>query len=149
MKFKASHLHPAIVPADAAEVIHAYGDEVRIHLGTTLNGGAFTMFTDIAPPHYHDAEHEWFYILKGRMSFFTAGKWTEISTGAALFAPRRSVHTFQNIGDTPSQMLVHNSPSGFESFFSAAAAEFSQPGGPDRRRATQIAGEHGIHFVQS
>jgi hypothetical protein len=64
-----------------------------------------------------------------------------------VFAPRRSVPTFKNVGDQPSKLLIHLTPSGFENFFAAAAAEFAQPGGPDMNRVMKIAADHGIRFV--
>ncbi len=146
-------LSPAIVQPGAGRVLRAFGEEVTFLLGPEHTGGALFEFVEVTPPgggpppHYHEREDEWFYVLEGRVSFLAGGKWTETSPGATVFVPRQSVHTFKNTGSTPSKMLVHTSPSGFEKFFAAAAAEFARPGGPDMNRAVQIAAEHGIHFV--
>jgi hypothetical protein len=61
--------------------------------------------------------------------------------------PRGVVHTFKNVGDQHSRMLITTTPSGFESFFSRCAAEFAKPGGPDMSRVIEIGIEHEIHFV--
>ena len=61
--------------------------------------------------------------------------------------PRQSVHTFKNVGCQPGKLLVHITPSGFENFFAAEAAEFAKPGGPDMNRAVEIAAQYGIKFV--
>jgi len=44
-------------------------------------------------------------------------------------------------------LLVHITPSGFENFFAAAAAEFARSGEPDMQRVVAIAAEHGIQCV--
>jgi hypothetical protein len=62
--------------------------------------------------------------------------------------PRGVVHTFKNLGDKPSCILIMTTPSGFEKFFALCAAEFAKPGGPDMSRITEIGVERGIHFVQ-
>lgn len=140
-------------PAAQTRVLLAFGEEVQIHLGTEETGGAFTMFTNISPPgggpppHYHEKEDEWFYILEGTVSFLIDGKWFDAKPGDTVFAPRQQVHAFKNNTSTPTKMLVHASPSGFEKFYAEAAEEFAKPGGPDMARAIQIAGNHGIRFT--
>ena len=144
---------PVINPAGQGHVLHAFGQEVTILLDGTQTGGQFTLVTSITqpgggpPPHLHENEDELLHVLEGRVSFLVDGKWTETAPGSTVFAPRKSVHTFKNVGDRPSKLLVHITPSGFEKFFAAAAAEFAKPGGPDMNRAAMIAAEHGIKFV--
>ncbi len=134
-------------------VLHAFGEEVHLYQTGEETEGRFTLWLEITPPgggpppHYHESEDEWFHVLEGRVSFFRNGEWTEVGPGARVFAPRGSVHTFKNTGDTPSRMLLTSAPSGFEIFFARCAEEFSRPGGPDMPRVLAIAGEHGIHFV--
>jgi len=62
--------------------------------------------------------------------------------------PRCVIHTFKNVGDQPSRMLVTTAPSGFEKFFARCAEEFAKAGGPDMSRSCRSALKHGIHFVQ-
>jgi hypothetical protein len=64
-----------------------------------------------------------------------------------LFAPKMSVHTLKNVGDTPGRVLCSASPAGFEIFFAKCEKEFQQPGGPDMVRIIEISTEHGIHYV--
>jgi quercetin dioxygenase-like cupin family protein len=148
-----NELSPVLLQPGSGRVLRAFGEEVTLLLGPEHTGGTFTAFLEVTPPgggpppHFHEREDEWFYVLEGRVSFLTDGKWTETLPGTTVFAPRRSVHTFKNTGSTASKMLIHTTPSGFEKFFAAAAEEFAKPGGPDMKRAVQIAAEHGIHFV--
>ena len=133
--------------------LHAFGEKVVVHLDGKLTGGKQALWTEITPPgggpppHYHLNEDETFFIQEGRVSFFADGQWREVPIGGAVFAPRGSVHTFKNIGDEPSRMLISTSPSGFEVFFSRCAEEFAKPGGPNMQRIIEISAEHGIHFV--
>ena len=61
--------------------------------------------------------------------------------------PRSTVHTFKNVGEQPSRMVIAATPSGFENFFARCAEEFAKPGGPDMSRIMEIGVAHGIHFL--
>ena len=145
---------PVIVQPGQGRVLRAFGEEVTVLLSSEQTGGAFTMFTEVTPPgggpppHWHANEDEWFFVLDGTVSFFVEGAWIEAHAGDTVLAPRGQVHAFKNNTPTPTQMLIHTSPSGFEAFFTEAAQEFAKPGGPDMQRAVQIAEAHGIHFVE-
>lgn len=137
----------------SGKTVRAFGDEATFLITGAESDGRLTAFIDVTPPgsgpppHYHENEDEWFYPLEGRVEFFREGTWTEIPVGSMVFAPRRSVHTFRNIGDTPLRMLIQMTPSGFEVFFERSAAEFAKEGPPDMERLVEIGREHGIHFV--
>jgi len=143
-----------IIAKGDARVLHAFGEEVIIHLDGERTAGKLTMWTEVTPPgggppqHYHLNEDETFHVLEGRVAFFLNGEWREIGPGGAAFMPRGVVHTFKNVGDQPSRMLLTTMPSGFEEFFARCAAEFARPGGPDMARIIEIGVEHGIHFLQ-
>jgi hypothetical protein len=73
-----------------------------------------------------------------------------LEPGTVVYTPRGVVHTFQNVGETPSRQLVIGTPSGFELFFSKSAEIFAaaEAGGPpDMARILAISEEHGIEFV--
>jgi quercetin dioxygenase-like cupin family protein len=142
-----------IVGENEAQVLRAFGEEVIIHVDGERTGGKLTMWTEITPPggepppHYHLNEDEAFHVLEGRVAFLLGGEWREIGARGAAFMPRGVVHTFKNVGDQPSRMLLTTTPSGFEKFFARCAEEFAKPGGPDMSRITGIGVEHGIHFL--
>lgn len=146
-------LPSVIVQPGEGSLLRAFGEEVTVMLDGRKTGGQCTSFTETTPPgggpppHFHEREDEWFYVLEGCVSFFVEGKWTDANAGDVVFTPRQSVHTFKNNGDQPTRMLIHTSPSGFETFFAEAAEEFARPGAPDLNRATAIANKHGIYFV--
>jgi quercetin dioxygenase-like cupin family protein len=144
----------AIIREKDTRVLHAFGEEVTILLDGEQTAGKLTMWTEITPPdggpppHYHSNDDEMFYVLEGRVAFLVNGEWHEVGPGGAAYMPRGVVHTFKNIGDQPSRMLLTTTPSGFEKFFARCAEEFAKPGGPDMSRIIKIGAEHGIHFVQ-
>ena len=134
-------------------VLRALGDEITFLLTGEQTGGALVMGLVLTPPgggpppHYHLNEDEWFVVQEGRVSIFAGGQWQEVPTGTVVFLPRTIAHTFKNVGDTPSRMLVAASPAGFEKFFGHCADECAKPNGPDMQRIAHIAADHGIHFV--
>ncbi len=91
-------------------------------------GGAFAIVHLIADPmagpplHLHTREDEWFYIIRGEMTFqvdqtrFTAGP------GTSVFAPRNVPHTWQNCTDEPVEAIGLITPPQFEDFFSERAS---------------------------
>jgi quercetin dioxygenase-like cupin family protein len=134
-------------------MIRAFGAEMIFHLTGEQTGGRFMLATIIAPPgdgpppHYHQNEDETFLVQEGRISFFLDGQWREVEPGTMVFAPKLSVHTLKNIGDTLARILCSASPAGFELFFARCEQEFQKLGGPDMARIAEISAEHGIHYV--
>jgi quercetin dioxygenase-like cupin family protein len=149
-----SHKSAAIVAQDDARVLHAFGERVIIHLDGDQTGGSLTMWTEITPPgggppaHYHLNEDETFHLIEGRVAFLLNNEWNEVGPGGTAFMPRSVVHTFKNVGDEPSRMLIMTTPSGIEKFFARCAEEFAKPRRPDMSRIIEIGAEHGIHFMQ-
>ena len=143
-----------IVREDDARVLHAFDEEVTIHLNGKKTGGNLTMWTEITPPgggpppQYHLNDDESFRVLEGRVAFLADGKWREVGPGGAAFMPRGVVHAFKNVGDQPSRMLLTTTPSGIENFFARCAEEFAKSAKPDMPRLSEIGAEHGIYFVQ-
>ena len=148
-----AELLPAIVPAGTGRVLHAFGEEITLHLTGKETNGQLTTWTETTPPgggpppHYHENEDEYFVVLEGRVGFLQNDQWTEVGSGGAVFMPRKVIHAFKNLGDQPSRMLITTTPSGFEDFFARCAGEFAREKGPDMERIMSISAEHGIHFV--
>lgn len=152
---KVPTLYPCIVSPTGGTVIRAFGEEVTIHLSGKDTDGQFTMWTEVTPPgggpppHYHLNDDEWFFPMEGRVEFFKDNSWTEVPMGTAVFMPKGVVHAFRNPGEKPLKMLIHTTPSGFETFFARCAEEFTKSSPPDMARIIEISAEHGIHFVNS
>ena len=144
---------PAIVHADQAQVLNAFGVEIAFLLTAESTGGAMTAgFSTVPPgagppPHVHADEDETFIVVEGRFAFLADGQWTEAGPGAVVHLPRGSVHTFRNVGDVPGKKWVITTPGGFERFYAGAAELCAAPGGPDPARVVALAAQHGITFV--
>ena len=143
-----------VVPKNKGKVLKAFDTEITVFLGSAETDGKYTVFSETTPPgggpppHFHDNEDEWFFPLEGRVEFLIDGAWQEVPMGTVVFAPRGTTHTFRNPGDEPLRMLMQTAPAGFEVFFERCAEVFASADGPDMDRIGQIAGEHGIHFVE-
>src|SRR5436309_430922 len=144
-----------IVRQNDVRVLHAFGEEITVLLDGERTAGKLAMWTEITPPgggpppHYHLSEEETFHVIEGRVSFLLNGDWHEVGPGGAVFVPAGVVHTFKNVGQQPSRMLITTTPSGIEKFFERCAAEFAKPGGPpEMQRLFEIGAVHGIHFLQ-
>ncbi|MEP6601861.1 MAG: cupin domain-containing protein [Nitrospirota bacterium] len=143
-----------VVPGNERRVLRAFGEEVTILLDGEQTGGRLTMWLETTPagggppPHFHINDDETFHVLEGRVSFFHDGAWEEVGPGGSAFVPRGQLHTFKNVGEQNSLMLLSTAPAGFEVFFARCAEEFARPGEPDMPRVFEIAAEHGIHFVK-
>src|SRR5205809_4175275 len=78
-----------------------------------------------APLHLHTREHEYSFVLEGRMGALLGDEVLEAGPGDLVFKPRDQWHTFWNAGDEPCRILELISPAGFEHFFE----ELSDMGG--------------------
>lgn len=144
-----------IVPPEGGRTLHAFGDSPCVKLAGEQTGGTMTVVLNHTPPgggpppHLHRNEDETFLVLEGKIRFLANGEWTEaLPVGSVVYLPRGTVHTFQNIGDTPSRAWIIATPSGFENFFARCAAHFATPEMPPNMAAILgISSEHGIEYV--
>lgn len=143
-----------VVDPGAGRVLRAFGEEVTILLDGEQTGGRLTLWLETTPPgggpplHFHINDDETFHVLEGRVAFFQNSAWHEVGPGGSAFVPRGQVHTFKNVGEKESRMLLSTAPAGFDVFFTRCAEEFARPGGVDMARVFDIAAEHGIHFLK-
>lgn len=137
----------------AGRPILAFGHEIRVLLSGDQTAGKLTMFHDIAPPgagsppHYHEREDEWFYILSGQAEFYRNGEWTAAPERSAVFVPRNTVHAFRNAGKQMLHLLIAISPAGFDRWLKRCAEEFKDGKEPDMAKISKWAEEIGMHFV--
>lgn len=149
----ATNPHSIMVQPDSVPELHAFGDVLSVLLSGEQTDNKLTVMFDVTPPgvgpppHVHSSEDEFFLVVEGRISYFAEGEWTEVGVGGAVYFPRGVVHCYRNDGETPSKHWILTTPSGFENFFGAIAAEFAKPGDPDMPRIVEISREHGIEYV--
>lgn len=117
-----------VVQPGAGEVLDVVGEHIRILIDSKQSGGDFVIFEDITGPrngpplHRHGKDDELFYIVEGTLKFVIDGRESIVGPGSVVFAPRGSVHTYMNMGKTPSRMIVTCTPGGIEEPFRAANA---------------------------
>jgi mannose-6-phosphate isomerase-like protein (cupin superfamily) len=106
-----THAQPVLARENAGNVLTVLDDQFTVKLTTQQTQGAFTLLEVITPPgdgpppHYHVNADELFMLQEGRVSYFIQNRWTELGPGGVVFVPRRSIHTFRNVGDVPARQL--------------------------------------------
>lgn len=109
----------------SGEVLEVVGDRIRIFVDSKATNGACFIFEATTQPgagpplHRHGVDDEYFAVIEGTVKFVVDGKPQIVHAGGFAFAPRHSVHTFQNIGDKPSRMIITCVPGGLETPFRA------------------------------
>lgn len=145
-------LLPRFLAADGGTTYHVLGDTVRVLATSRDTGGQFCLIDNITPPgggppmHLHTREDEAFYVLEGTVEVTVQDTVHTLTPGCYAFGPRGIPHRFQNVGDTPSRMLVFITPGGFEEFFRECAEQIGQ-NPPDVALLTQLGAAVGMSFV--
>jgi mannose-6-phosphate isomerase-like protein (cupin superfamily) len=123
--------------------------------------GAFSMTDYLSkpgnepPPHVHEREDEFIYVLEGRIEAYIGDEVFSAGKNEGVYFPRLVPHTFRIL--TPHlRMLILMSPGGFEGYF----REMSEParaiglpehavnyGAVDMDHAVRKGREHGISFL--
>jgi quercetin dioxygenase-like cupin family protein len=100
-----------------------------------------------APPHDHDFA-ESYYVLSGSLSVVAGGQEVVLGPGEFVHIPGGTVHAFKGTSDTPTQILILQSPGDAEDFFRACAREIT--GGPAAlKRVPEIGAQYGIRVAPS
>jgi mannose-6-phosphate isomerase-like protein (cupin superfamily) len=108
------------------------------------------------PPHVHDREDEFFYVLSGRMHAYAEGQMFEISAGESMFLPRGRPHAFLIQSDII-EMTTLITPGGFL----GVVNKMNEPAGAvtlppengltyanmDLTRTIESFEEHGVHIL--
>ena len=94
-------------------------------------------------------ESEVLYVLEGEVEFLVGERTIRASKGSCAYIPKRTLHTFNNVGTSPSRVLAILTPGGLDKFFLEAgepAAEGSSApeGEPDVGRIVDIGQKYGL-----
>lgn len=107
------------------EVWDVFGEQIVCKVKAEETHGKFSIVEEtspvggVVPPHFHNETDETIYVIEGKYEF-TRGNEIIIGTeGDTFFIPRKTPHSFRNLGDKPGKLLAVISPSGFEKFFEA------------------------------
>ena len=137
-----------VVQNGAGRPIHVLGNEVMIKISSRDTDGAFTVFEGYTRPlqgpplHRHRSHDEWWYILEGEYKFEVDGREIYARAGDTVFAPRGSVHTFQNIGTQSGRTLTTAVPGGIDLFFEELETAARRGAVPDRAKMLPIFEKH-------
>lgn len=119
---------PIVTPSRAGDVLQFSPSERLVCKATTATTGSFDQFELIAlpghagaPEHVHAAVDECFYVLDGAFRFKVGADVVLAETGAFLFVPRGTAHTWANASGGPSAMLLTFVPGGMKAFFDEAS----------------------------
>jgi quercetin dioxygenase-like cupin family protein len=106
------------------------------------------------PPHKHQREDEWFYVLEGELTLWLDGDRSVGDPGSFAYLPKGIPHGLAVTSPGPARFLVGTSPAGFDSFVRAVGtrAESAILPPPDHPVPSpdelgRIATEHGIEIL--
>jgi putative ABC transport system substrate-binding protein len=106
---------PAGGEANSAEIL-----ATREQTGGVWGVWRYTAQPAFGPPlHIHRAEDEFFYVLRGEFALQLGDCITLAPAGSFVYIPKDTIHTYQNVGTEPGELLGGVTPGGFEHFFIA------------------------------
>ena len=142
-----------VVEAGCGRAIHVLGNDVIVKVSSRDTGGAFTVFEGRTAPlqgpplHRHPDHDESWFILEGAYRFEVNGREIYARAGDTVFAPRGSVHTFQNIGSGPGRTLTTVVPGGVDLFFEELEVAAPRGAAPDMPKMVTIAERHNQQLI--
>src|SRR4051794_26646617 len=86
-------------------------------------GGALGLFRQTIAPgsgpptHLHGMEAEFAYVVSGQFNFKLGERVVSVPPGSFIFIPRKTPHTFKNVGTEPGVLLFGVTPGGLEMMF--------------------------------
>lgn len=144
---------PIIVQAHEGRRVNLAGVEMqyKIHANQTDSAvavGEWTVPPGVlgAPPHKHDAEDEFFYVLEGELSVMQDDQVMIARQGETVILPRGRFHTFWNAGTAPVRALVVLAPGQLEAYFYSVSSFVRPDAPPDLAQVAEIAKQYGLTF---
>jgi mannose-6-phosphate isomerase-like protein (cupin superfamily) len=143
---------PAVIQRDGGERVSLGGAEVifKIDAQTACNAFAICETTAEAgrliPPHLHETEDEFSYVLEGRIGVLIGDEEYIAETGSWVVKPRGIPQTYWNPGPEPARLIEIIAPPGFEGFFRDLGRILSADGPPDVAEITATAARYHHHF---
>ncbi len=136
-----------------ARPLYIFGHEMTVKISSRDTGGAFAVIADTTPAkggpplHLHREQDEWWHVMEGTYRFEVDGREIVAGAGEDVFAPRGTVHAFQNIGETPAKMIVTVVPGGLDLFFEEIDAAAPRGTAPDPAKLAPIFEKHGLELL--
>ena len=102
------------------------------------------------PPHTHDREDEYMFVLEGEVTCFVGGEVLAAPIGSLVLKPRGVPHAFYNAGAETFRVLEVLTPGGMEGYFDeyerivARLASGEIDAGEHRRARAELGARYGI-----
>lgn len=96
------------------------GERIAVRLSSTDTNGAYAIVESVAAPgcsppmHLHRNKEEHFVVLAGTYRILIEDKVFDVSVGPSVTVPRGFRHSWRNISNETSRLLIILTPGGFE-----------------------------------
>ncbi len=144
-----------VLPNDGKSV-RLGGVGVVFKLSGADTGGSFALVehpmepgTLGAPPHRHQHEDEYSYVLEGEVTVLVGDRVTEARPGTLIAKPRGVMHTFWNASNEPARVLEIIAPAGFEQYFAELGELVAAGVTADDPRRMGLARKYHIEYDRS
>jgi quercetin dioxygenase-like cupin family protein len=150
---------PQVVTDAKAEKVWAMGVLVTVKVKAEATDGAYSVFEDMIPPgagpvpHTHTKEDESIFVIEGELRAWLGGEQYDVTAGDFIHMPRGVQHSFKNVSDKPTRLLLSYTPGGFERWFLEVGTPIVKAGEPppptvpaDIKRAIIAAEKYGVRF---
>lgn len=150
--FNTSNKLPVVMRPGEGKVLNVLGELITIQLSGEQSGGEYTVLHEISPPqggpplHIHHREDEAFFVIEGEYEIICGEDKINVSPGSFVYAPRNIPHTFRNVSQSASKVLVIVTPAGIEKFFEELS-QLPQDVPPALETILEIAKRYEIEFV--
>lgn len=141
-----------VVASGQGKKMNVLGHSVTVKIAKHESNGNSYVFEVITPPglgippHVHDREDEFIYVVEGDFAIILGDKQFTASAGDEIFFPRHTPHAFQNIGSKAGKTIWTVVPGGnFEEFFNELAA--LPVGEPDLQKVAEIFMAYGMEIL--
>ena len=141
-----------VIGAGQGKPLNILGHTATVKISRKETEGNYYVFEVVTPaghgipPHVHEREDEFIYVLEGEFEVMLGGELFTAKKGAQIFFPRRIPHAFTNVGQTAGTTLWTVIPGGnFEDFFEELNALPAGP--PDMGEVVRIFGKYGMQVL--
>jgi mannose-6-phosphate isomerase-like protein (cupin superfamily) len=142
-----------VIDAGKARKLNVLGHIVNVMLGSAETQGDSFVFEVITPaghfvpPHIHEHEDEYGYIIEGAYQFFLDGRTYEAKTGDVLYCPRYVSHGFRNIGSTPGKTIWIGTPGANDEHLFNELGALPADAPPDMQKLVGIFSKYGMQVL--
>lgn len=142
-----------IIATGAGQKLNVLGHVVNVLLGQAETNGDSFVFEVISPPglfvppHCHEHEDEYGYLVEGDWEIFLDGRLFQAKAGSVIHCPRHTSHGFRNIGATTGRMLWVATPGANNERFFLDLGSLPADAPPDMQKIMGIFGKYAVQVL--